>query len=536
MVQNRYESFLSNLFSNDQKYLVGRELNELLQKQFKITSDNSRKIIQRAAAKGIIKSSSPLTFGKGQYVYLNTGITLNKEAVKEITKKYRPPIFRLLSLIDLNQGIISINEAMKVTSCIIEECSTKVNTLADIMIVLKKMNLISEITILPEERYLIDPKKLDGKDELIEKHKTKMYLDAVFLSDILRWLTKHNLIDNKNVRFRNKSNPSISIKHNNLVWDAFAYTKTTGINTNGGRKANDTEDKQTLVVLDVIVSRPYTDEDLQGFLSRIQIVINSVDKGVRKIMPVVVYSEISIIVRNKLAKLGFITISLGTVFGESIFEIIKKLEIIKSEKQLKLNNPEQFLENIENVLANIQQTGQGQNLENIKGDLFEALIYQLLSCIYPNAIIEQGKILKIKNSEEVYEYDFIIISPNYKEIIIAEAKGYKSTSFIKLGDRDKKNTAMWFFKRTFPFAKKYYKHNPIYPFPVKGCYITTASFEPDAIICLDELNSSKIKPSQLDSYYDGKKLIDLIDLKGLSKIHTLIKRYYSNESIWKFPS
>ncbi|WP_024832098.1 hypothetical protein [Ruminiclostridium josui] len=99
---NKYENFLCNIFSDSSKYIVGEELSDLLQKQFGISADNSRKVIQRTVTKGIIRSSSPLTFGKRQYVFFGKNIKLNKETVIKITKQYRPPVYRLLSLLDIN--------------------------------------------------------------------------------------------------------------------------------------------------------------------------------------------------------------------------------------------------------------------------------------------------------------------------------------------------------------------------------------------------------------------------------------------------
>ncbi|NMA31771.1 MAG: hypothetical protein GX941_08225, partial [Candidatus Methanofastidiosa archaeon] len=205
---NKYDKFLINIFSDGTKYFAGKGLSDLLQKEFNITADNSRKIIQRAVAKGVIQSSSPLTFGKGQYIYFGKNKKLNKKIVIEITKQYRPPVYRLLSLLDLNEGILSYYEALKVTSSPLEKSSTKVSTLEEIISDLKKMKLIDDITDQLEVKYLIDSNKVNEKERLMKKHYTKMYLDSVFISDILIWLRKHNLIDNENVRFRNKTNPS----------------------------------------------------------------------------------------------------------------------------------------------------------------------------------------------------------------------------------------------------------------------------------------------------------------------------------------
>lgn len=106
--------------------------------------------------------------------------------------------------------------------------------------------------------------------------------------------------------------PSTGAMHNNILWDAFAYTKTTGINELQGAFA-DTVKKQTLVTLDVVISRTYTQVDLEGFLiSRVQLNINSA-KTKRKVLPVLIYKEIEDIALNTARKLKFIAFDIRKV-------------------------------------------------------------------------------------------------------------------------------------------------------------------------------------------------------------------------------
>ncbi len=62
---NKYESFILKSLV-DKNVKVSNELCQLLEDSFNISNNNARKIIQRATEKGVIKSSTPLTFGKGQ--------------------------------------------------------------------------------------------------------------------------------------------------------------------------------------------------------------------------------------------------------------------------------------------------------------------------------------------------------------------------------------------------------------------------------------------------------------------------------------
>jgi hypothetical protein len=38
-----------------------------------------------------------------------------------------------------------------------------------------------------------------------------------------------------------------------------------------------------------------------------------------------------------------------------------------------------------------------------------------------------------------------------------------------------------------------------------------------------------LKPEKLDVYYDGKKLLNLLETEGLGKIRAIMKKYYVND-------
>jgi hypothetical protein len=74
----QYNEYIISVIQ-DLGFETGKELNKKLQKKFSISSDNARKIISRAVAQQVIKSSQPITFGNGQYVYMLKGQVLTKK-------------------------------------------------------------------------------------------------------------------------------------------------------------------------------------------------------------------------------------------------------------------------------------------------------------------------------------------------------------------------------------------------------------------------------------------------------------------------
>jgi len=531
LVQDKYNNFLNQVLE-EKLFASGNELRKKIVEKFPaVTETYARKILTRAVADKIIRSSSPYTFGKGQYIYLYEGQNLDKEKIKSISEKNRPPIFRLLEFMDMNNGIISSYEAAKITASPVVNGKTKVQSIQDIVKILRRFEVVYEKMDENGVNYIlykIDlPEMLQPgvEKELMANHYSKMVLDSSLIPDIIRWVTKANLIDNLKVTYRNKKRPQFGAIHNNLVWDVIGYTKSTGINHIVGAKA-DTIEKQTLVALDIVIATEYSQEHLDGFLNRVQINLNSVVAGERKILPIIFYRTCSDFVLHKISKLGFIAFDVGSVFGTKIYYVLQKLKEVNDLVLLGGDTDR----TIDEILKTIREAGQEDALKDVKGVLFEVLMYPLLKNLYPDAQIERNKILKTEDGKkEEYEYDYIIKSNNPKEIVIVELKGYNSNVRISLGDKDKKQTLKWFFNRTIPFAKTKYGNEIGEGKLIKAVYMTTAGFYKDTPEFIEAMNNSKLKAKNLNVAYNREELIELLTEKGFMSEVKTIKDFYTKE-------
>lgn len=528
--KNQYDNFLIETLTKN-KYKVSTELIDLLVNEFKITNVYARKIVERTTKSGFIISSTPLTFSKGQFAYFLPGERLSKDKIKEICKKYRPALYRLLESIDTNDGIVSYYEALKISASPLEKFSTKADYLNDLIELLQKLDLVYQKIDKNAVKYIVLKVNQEHEELLMTNHFAKMSLDAVFVKDILDWFIKSNILDNIQIIFRNKNNPSIGATQNNLLWDAFGYTKTTGINPASANEAK-TIEKQTLVVFDVVISRDYEHFDLDGFLSRIQINLNSVNTGKRKILPIVVYKSCSAYVLNSIKSLGFLCYDIGSIYGSNIFSILENISKLQINQNLLENND--FEKIIENTLDTIKNSGQEDQLKALKGTLFEVMMYQILKHQYPNADIKASfyyskKTLNQEDNSEIkegYEYDYIIKSSNPKEIIVVELKGYHSNYQIPLGDYQTKSTVKWFFNKTLPFIKEKFKTDIGDGYTFKGAYITSSKFTEEALENLNEKNQGGLKPKNLDVYYDREKLLNLLSENDFNTLKVILEKFY----------
>jgi hypothetical protein len=522
LLTDQYQKFIYGLLSKN-GFMAGTEIISGLQEKFPLSNSYARKILQRTTDAGLIGSSKPATFGKGQFIYMLPDQKIDIDNIKLILQKYRPPLYRIVDVMKQNGGIVSYYEALKLSASPEEKTTTKASTVNELIHTLVTLDLVKIETDSNNVRYIID--KNNNDIELVTRnHYSRMVLDSMFIPDILKWLRNVNIIDNLKTVYRSKQTPAKGAVHNSLAWDAYGYTKNTGINEIAGKNAN-TIEKQTLVVLDVLLSREYSQSDLDGCLGRVQVNLNSVKEGRRKVMPIVFYKEISPRVQNTLASLGFLSFDIGTVFGNKIKSIVDK--IAGFQTLLETHPKKAQSHTVDSLLSTIRDAGQEENLSNLKGILFEFLLYPVLRTIYSNATVTHGKYYSKKNDagdKEGYEYDFIIHSENPKEIVIVEAKGYSSESRIPIGDSKTNNTLSWFYGRTLPFIKSFFSKEVGEGYRFKACYITSSGFFEDGHAYL--IAQGKLKPNKLLGYYDGNALLELLEENDFHQIKKTVQKYY----------
>ncbi|SDT08287.1 hypothetical protein SAMN05444162_3034 [Paenibacillaceae bacterium GAS479] len=545
---NKYNKFLTDLFREHSNVLVAHDLIEKLVTQFEVTDNYARQLISRAVKEKIIKSSEPFSFEKRQYFYMNEKRSIDVKALLDISKKYRKPLYRLLTLLSRTGGICSYYEAVKITATpMTNKEKYRVISLEDDIKRLNDHKIIKKVedkeTGIPFLVLLQDQMDIEDSSVLRQKikaHLANMKRDVMFINDIIRWLVNHGFISDK-VSYRRKDNPNLGAIRNDFPFDATTISKTTGFNINTGKIV----EEHTIVVMEILIYRTYEKIDLEAFFERIQSIRHSTkQESARKVMPIIFYLDVDESVRREINNLHILNFSLKSIMGSNIVRVIEKYrdmkKIIDDAFILDEEASSSVIEKIGESLTVIEESGQTENLQNLKGDLFETLMYTVLSNLFKEAHLEHSKIIKsIDDPKKSYEFDVIVRDNNEDEIVIIELKGLKNSTIINLGDTSTPNSIRWFFGKTYPTAKEYYAKNSEFDkSKIKGCYITSANFSQEGLTKLDELNkSNKIKPSLLDCYYDRKKLLDLlrnhINLKSLRNktgFVEILEKYYLVES------
>ena len=134
------------------------------------------------------------------------------------------------------------------------------------------MNLLIQLELVRVKtdeygiKYLVKP-ALAEDIEIFNQHYIRMLVDSLFIPDILRWLQNVHFIDTLKMVYRSKQSPSFGAEQNDLLWDAYGYTKNVSFNEMPGVQVT-TVEKQTLVVMDIVLRREYSQSDLDGFVGR----------------------------------------------------------------------------------------------------------------------------------------------------------------------------------------------------------------------------------------------------------------------------
>ena len=508
----KHENYLISLFNDNTLILKSSELcDKICEFDIYCTRSNARKIIETAVKKSLIQSSKPMTFGNNQYLYYS-----NKGSRDFLISKlefFGTYLSRISHVISLNGQIISYSELIKISACTTKKTSTKVKSLEEIIDFLQRKDVLD----MKKESYkginFLISKKIDNesKFQIIQDYINKMNIDVLLIKPILFFLKNINLIDSREItKFRNFSSLDNLPKLNNLGWDAYGYTYTTGFYDSVGNKE---PKKSTFLALDLKISRNYTLYDLQGFYNRIQIYRNSVKnkKKIRNIIPVIFAKG-------------------SNIYGENFDNLVNQLIPLYSYKFNSIPYPDKeiIIHNIESVLEFIKNSGHTISFGNMKGDLFELLMSTVISEIYNIKDVIIKKNYKLKD----LQYDFVVQTKT--EIIVIEVKGYKKDKKIPLGYFDKKKqkpqreSVKWFFNYTFDIFKNNYMGGPEHHnLDVRACYITTSKFDPIAIKYLENLNRGKLKPTNLNLFYDRDQLINLLGENKLYDEIKIINNYFN---------
>lgn len=246
---------------------------------------------------------------------------------------------------------------------------------------------------------------------------------------------KMNLINDTVPLYRNAKTPLKGVEYKHLIFDAMAYSSVPALSTQT-LESEDDKGKDAIILFDVHIWNAYESGHLKGFYDRVQIIRNAAKGEKKNVIPIVAAMEIQENVRRSCRNMGILTYQFSDIYGSKINEILKLYDRIQETDSRE--PAEGNTNSIGQLLEMLENTGQGENLENLRGTLFEFLmhsvLYKWLRGQLTGNLITNYKINYDDNKKLVYEYD--IIAPLYDEYLVIELKGYANSHFFRWGNKE----------------------------------------------------------------------------------------------------
>lgn len=536
MPEWKYEKTFEKLFCRN-KVLSSSEITVGIRSEHpKCNETNARNIIRTARRKNVIDRIPDIVIGHNEYLYYvrTTGEKYTKKDVRAcLCRDIR--LATLIGSFEKNQGILSYLDICKISACSTQKKTGHVMGIERIKQIIsyiypcRVVSLENTFFFVSEQEYPIGNSRwFPLASDQIKQAK----LECLMIRNVIYHMQKMNLINDTVPLYRNSKTPLKGIEYKYLMFDAMAYSSVPALNIQAASLEENDKGKDAIILFDVHIWNAYESGHLKGFYDRVQIIRNAAKGEKKNVIPIVAAMEIQENVRRSCRNMGILTYQFSDIYGSKINEILKLYDRIQETDSRE--PAEGNTNSIGQLLEMLENTGQGENLENLRGTLFEFLmhsvLYKWLRGQLTGNLITNYKINYDDNKKLVYEYD--IIAPLYDEYLVIELKGYANSHFFRWGNKEEsgkyeKETLGWFFRNTFPVAQKYYAHNPDNK-KVKACFITTAHFDKEAKEQLGQIGKGKLKSAYMEVAYDGKELYHKLKTLKMSYEAEILKRYYLN--------
>jgi hypothetical protein len=510
-----HEEFIKSYFEkNPNEVLIASDIYEILKKSFPITDENCRKVLSNCALRGYIRNSNPIYFGNKQYAYFSPNQKKEYKVLKECICEHKKYLHRVIFALERNGGILSMLEAIKISGATINKNSHSIN----INTILNELDALGIAEVMEYQgTHYICMMKNGSPIPLDEQSLDNLKVKNTLLVLVLDWLKRCNLVDGAKLCFMGPGNYYNGIVRNTENWDAFGFSNAIGI-------GNIKKEYQTIVLMDFNYQYRYEEYDFIGFQERVNRTVFSVKNENRKVLPIVIVNDISSTALALIKKNQYLIFKISDILGVSFVNVANSfIRNIDTLNKKITEKEEGFASNICETLEEIKKSGNEDNYGNMKGTLFEYLMYPVINKIYSSgALINHSYERNYENQH--FECDYLIETAD--ENIIIELKGYKKGNIIRLGNFDvntnlpERDTVKWFLQRTFELCKKCIGGNKEFKF----CYITTADFEETAKTLMME--RKKNRPKGVECFYNGTKLIELLNQYNMENEIKVINQYY----------
>lgn len=263
--------------------------------------------------------------------------------------------------------------------------------------------------------------------------------------------------------------------------------------------------KPGFVVADILIGNTITDEDVEFFIKKIDIL--KAQKNTLKFLPFLIVDNLEPSALNTLRSNGIIIGQINQIFGDEYIKLMNALinTVLNAGAILK-TNPDQFVD----LLAKLKALVSGKT-NNLRGDLFEMAVgyyHSKMGC----ATLDIGKII----TQEHIQREMDVYAVYNNKLIIAECKGYNYPI-------SKAELELWFQEKV-PVIRKWVLDQPsLYDKELHFQFWCTGGFAEDAVTLMERMESANKYKVE---FFDAKKILSVSTDARSKKFTQIMNEYF----------
>ncbi|MEN6401388.1 MAG: hypothetical protein ABFD94_05540 [Armatimonadia bacterium] len=485
-------------------------LKAALTRDYGYSVSNARQIVSRAARAGEIER---LPLGDSHVYYIDEA-ELGK-ALPAILEEHAPKLFRIYRTMSRTGGFVSAYEGAKLRPIAGQALQSGVDaSVADTSFSLKCSRILGRVESSEGIDFWIGDRNLFPRVEAalgsLPEYRRRLQLQQALVRDLVRWLEKVNLFAWEGGQFADTD--LVPVISAGTVWDGYGFSYIRGVVRN-----RDGQKIPVFAPIDACTARTYTEDDLQAFVDRVEIVENRIRDPRKKhrIVPICLAGSFTPEAFRRAKAEGFLVLTVGAVWGDRIYQLLSDIGRLS-------DNPTP--DEVEALFGQLAATGQLDQLSQLKGYLFEYVVGGLFA---GQAIERRQKAPARPGQKEKFEFDLVVVDQAQRSITVVECKGIAAADEVPLGRHTDPDTVKYFFGRTYPIAQEHYRHytNDEPAWTVSPLFVTSGKYSEDALAWLQKQEESS-GVWKRPIYLDRERLLSELKAKREHAGCRVVKQYF----------
>jgi hypothetical protein len=267
--------------------------------------------------------------------------------------------------------------------------------------------------------------------------------------------------------------------------------------------------KPGFVVADILIGNTVTADNVEFFIKKVEIL--KAQKNMPKFLPFLIVDNLEPQALNALRSHGIIIGKVNQLFGEEYTTLISALiNIVVNAGAILKKNPEQFI----SLLVKLKALVSGKT-NNLRGDLFEMAVgyyHSKMGC----GTLDIGKLI----THEYLQREMDVYAVYGNKVVVAECKGYNYPM-------TKVDLETWLTEKV-PVIRKWILDQPsLSDKDIYFQYWCTGGFSEEAKPFITKMEATKKYSLE---FFDAQKIVEISALAKSKKFNDIMNEYFIKQS------